>query len=76
MFDSTISRHTWEFTPNALLEMSGCLRACSCAGASAQVIKQLMGHSAITVSQCYVHKLTECVERAMAAMEEASHRNN
>jgi site-specific recombinase XerD len=46
------------------------------AGASAHVIKQLMGHSAITVSQRYVHKLTECVERAMAAMEEANHRNN
>jgi integrase len=46
------------------------------AGASAHVIKQLMGHSAITVSQRYVHELTECVERAMVAMEEANHRNN
>jgi len=46
------------------------------AGASAHVIKQLMGHSSITVSQRYVHKLTESVERAMAAMEEANHRNN
>jgi hypothetical protein len=34
--------------------------------------KQLMGHSGITVSQRYVHKLTESVERAMAAMEEAT----
>jgi integrase len=45
-------------------------------GASAHVIKQLMGHSAITVSHRYVHKLTESVERAMTAMEEANHRNN
>jgi hypothetical protein len=36
------------------------------------VIKQLMGHSSITVSQRYVHKLTESVERAMAVMEEAN----
>jgi len=42
------------------------------AGASAHVIKQLMGHSSITVSQRYGHKLTESVERAMAAMEEAT----
>ena len=42
------------------------------AGASAHVVKQLMGHSSITVSQRYVHKLTESVERAMAAMEEAT----
>ena len=35
-------------------------------------VKQLMGHSSITVSQRYVHKLTESVERAMAAMEEAT----
>jgi integrase len=46
------------------------------AGASALVVKQLMGHSSITVSQRYVHKLTESVERAMAAMEEANHCNN
>ena len=46
------------------------------AGASAHVVKQLMGHSSITVSQRYVHKLTESVERAMAALEEANHRNN
>jgi integrase len=45
-------------------------------GASAHVIKQLMGHSAITVSQRYVHKLTESVERAMVAMEGANQRNN
>jgi Phage integrase family len=42
------------------------------AGASAHVVKQLMGHSSITVSQRYVHELTESVERAMAAMEEAT----
>ena len=35
-----------------------------------------MGHSAIRISQRYVHKLTECVERAMAATEEANHHNN
>ncbi len=32
------------------------------AGASAHVVKQLMGHTSITVSQRYVHKLTESVE--------------
>jgi integrase len=42
------------------------------AGASAHVVKQLMGHSSITVSQHYVHKLTESVERSMAVMEEAN----
>ena len=46
------------------------------AGASAHVVKQLMGHSSISVSQRYVHKLTESVARAMAAMEEANQRNN
>jgi len=34
--------------------------------------KQLMGHSCITVSQSYVHKLTRSIERAMALMEEAN----
>lgn len=42
------------------------------AGASAHVIKQLMGHSSITVSQRYVHNLTESVGRAMAVMEKAN----